>query len=150
MLAYAGEHPDRIVVFGPVEHSLVIDSDCLASMPVMPVLCAIPCRKGKTIKRYSEVLLCDIFDVANGKMAGKRSRGGFIFLLKGGTGIGYSFAWNELYDGPAGDHTLLVFEENGGCLGCRADCSLYVVRQGDRAALCEDGETQYSFAGCCS
>ncbi|WP_268225743.1 molybdopterin-dependent oxidoreductase [Sinomicrobium oceani] len=65
------------------------------------------------IRTFKGILLRDIIDKAGVDMPHKKDRGRYIVYVIANDGYKVAFAWNELYYGPAADHTWLLLEKNG-------------------------------------
>lgn len=67
----------------------------------------------KTIASLRGVLLRDVLNEAKITLTAPKDKGRYVIVATATDGYTATFAHNELFNNPTGDHVLLVFEENG-------------------------------------
>lgn len=66
----------------------------------------------REIHSFKGILLRDIIDSAQVQMPLMKDRGEFFITIKATDGYNVIFSYNELYYGPAGENTYVIFEIN--------------------------------------
>lgn len=109
---------DTVHLTGLVDRPLLIHPGNVATFPVQGVDLAtdVTCADGevkRTIRQARGILLRDLLDSAGVQLEHKKARGEYLVYVAASDDYNVIFSWNELRYGPAGEHTWLLFEEDG-------------------------------------
>lgn len=106
----------QIEIKGEVEFPLELTVDSLRKMKVVTLNdFKVVCQSGATKKVDASckgVLLKDILEKAKIKQSGHKDRN-FYIVARASDDYKATFSWAEIFNNPTGQHTYVLFEENG-------------------------------------
>ncbi len=119
----------QLEIKGEVEFPLILTVDSLKQMKITAIdSFKVVCQSGGTMKQNISckgVLLKDILEKAKIKQINHKDRN-FYIVARAADDYKATFSWAELFNNPTGEHTYVIFEENG----------LPIKQKGDMILIC--------------
>ena len=107
----------RIDLTGLVKQPLSLTVDSLRQLPVKtggPInIVGSTGQVRHVITSFRGVLLRDLLDQAGVALVNPKEKGTYYVVVRATDGYTAVFAYNELVNSPTGQHTFVLFEENG-------------------------------------
>ena len=131
---FAQQRSEYVEVIGQVENPLHLSVADLQKMSVRTgENLKIVSQSGevrKEFKTYRGVLLRDVLEKANIKLATMKDRNKILVAAHATDGYVALFAYHELFNNPTGEQVWLLFEENGKPI--EADGAIVLICKNDR------------------
>jgi DMSO/TMAO reductase YedYZ molybdopterin-dependent catalytic subunit len=111
---------NEIRITGNVEHGLTLSVDALRRLPAQHVedrrAVGVPGSVTETVRRYTGCRLRDVLDAAVLTEKSPRDLRRSYVVASASDNYAVVFSWGELYNSPAGDDVLVVYEIDGAAL----------------------------------
>ena len=113
----AQSNSETLSISGIVENPLTLKVEDLSKMKVIEgadfKVVSTSGEIRKEFKTYKAVLLKDLLDKAKINLQNPKEKGKLYFVATATDGYTAIFSYHEIFNNPAGDNVLVVFEVNG-------------------------------------